>query len=80
MNARFNVVDVKDGIVYLLDMDGRSSITNDAEQVYQWCIERFPNHRVVYEDTYGDKTEIVGKPSKTTWMGTSKISFVQWHD
>lgn len=74
MRAHFVVTAVRDGIVFLRDLDGPVSITNDAESVLEHCRRHFPGMRVVYEDTYGDLTEILDKP-RTTWLGTSVLSF-----
>jgi hypothetical protein len=74
MRSRFDIVRVENGEVYLQDLDGPVSITNDAEQVLAWCKTNYPNHRLFYTDTYGDLTEIVGEPH-TTWMGTSPVTF-----
>ena len=74
MRAHFVVTAVRGGIVFLRDLDGPVSVTNDAESVLAHCQQQFPGMRVVYEDTYGDLTEILDKPH-TTWLGTSPLSF-----
>lgn len=74
MKCRFKVSRIVDQRVYLQDLDGPVSITNDAEAVLEWCKRNYPNHRLFYTDTYGDMTEIVDQPH-TTWMGTSPITF-----
>ena len=79
MQAQFVVTAVRHGIVFLRDLDGRKSITNDAESVFAYCQTNYPGLRVVYEDSYGDLTEILDKP-RTTWMGTSGVSFRDYSD
>ena len=74
LQAQFVVTAVRHGIVFLRDLDGRKSITNDAEAVFAYCQTNYPGLRVVYEDSYGDLTEILDKP-RTTWLGTSPLSF-----
>lgn len=74
MRCQFEIACVEDNEVHLRDLDGPVSITNDAEQVMDWCRKTYPGHRLIYSDTEGIMTEIVDKPH-TTWMGTTSISF-----
>lgn len=77
MQAQFVVTAVRHGIVFLRDLDGSKSITNDAESVFAYCQINYPGLRVVYKDSYGDLTEILNKP-RITWIGTSSISFREY--
>ena len=74
MRCSFSVICVDKDKVYLQDLGGRVSITNDAEAVLEWFKQTHPGHRLFYKDTYGELTEIVDEPH-TTWMGTRPITF-----
>lgn len=51
---------VTEDTVFLVDADrGNMSVTNDAENVLQWCKSRWPGKRVVYCDSMGLWDEIV---------------------
>ena len=54
MRAHFVIIAVRDGIIYLRDLDGPLSITNDAEAVYAAVRANIGPLRVVYEDSYGE--------------------------
>lgn len=63
MRAHFIITAVRDGIIYLRDLDGPVSITNDAEAVYAAVRANIGPLRVVYEDSYGEWAEIVLQPN-----------------
>ena len=68
--------DKKHHIVYLRDLDrGGMSITNDAEQVYQYIRKEYGAVRVVYQDTMDEWTEILLVPDQ---LGDWRIAFEQW--
>jgi hypothetical protein len=58
MNASFSLTTRKHA-AFLVDHDGKKSITNDAEAVVQHVLAAFPNHRIFYQDTQGDWDELV---------------------
>jgi hypothetical protein len=63
MRAHFVITAVRDGIIYLRDLDGPVSVTNDAEAVYAAVRANIGPHRVVYEDSYGEWAEIIQRPN-----------------
>lgn len=64
-------------IVYLRDLDrGGMSITNDAEQVYQYIRNFYGGVRVVYQDSMGEWTEILQTPGQ---LGDWRIAFAPWN-
>lgn len=66
-------------IVYLRDLDrGGMSITNDAEQVYQYIRMSYGAVRLVYQDTQGEWAEIVQVPDEN-YPGDWRIAFCDWH-
>jgi hypothetical protein len=82
-HSSFDLVDIQDNIVFIRDRDqGGPSITNDAEQVFRLCQERYgwpkESVRVVYCDTQGEWAEIVPHPHRRGewWSG---IEFRPWH-
>ena len=62
-------------IVFIRDLDGPVSVTNDAENVWDIIQTNWPGRRVVYQGTDGEWFEIV---KTTTWMGKG-IGFRPWH-
>lgn len=62
-------------IVFIRDLDGPVSVTNDAENVWNIIQTNWPGKRVVYQGTDGEWFEIV---KTTTWMGEG-IGFRPWH-
>ena len=59
----------------IIDENGRTSVTNDAEAVLDYIKKtQGKDTRVVYRDSQGDWAEIVWKDS---WLGT--IAFRPWH-
>jgi len=81
-HAEWEIVNKKDGIVLIRDLNrpGCLSVTNDAEYVYAY-INQGLRYRVVYEDTQGEWTELIGKPKGNTldspWQWN--ITFKPWH-
>ena len=61
-------------IVFIEDLDGPMSVTNDAENVLSFINQNWPDKRLVYKDTQGEWAELV-------WSGPYKISvsFKPWH-
>lgn len=74
MKALFTVIRETEDAVYLRDSNGKMTITNDAEAVFDWVRKNYSGKRCIYQDSYGDWAEIVDEPHET-WMGTSPISF-----
>lgn len=81
-HAEWEIVNKKPGIILIRDLgkDGCLSITNDAEYVYSH-ITRFSHTRVVYQDTQGEWTELIGILNKITLDNPWKwsITFKPWH-
>ena len=50
------------GIVFIRDLNGPVSVTNDAEHVLAHINKGYPGRRLVYQDGYGDWSEIVWNP------------------
>jgi hypothetical protein len=73
--SKFDTVKITDRVVYLVDLNGPVTITNDAENVYQFMKHQLPNHKVVYQGTDGEWFEIL---PVITWMGES-IGFKPWN-
>ena len=64
-------------IAFIRDLDGPVSVTNEAEAVYAYIREQWPNlTRVVYQGTDGEWWEIDGY-----YHGSSRIDvkFKPWH-
>ena len=76
LRCEFDWVEVTDDIVFIRDTNrGRMSVTNDAEEVYRWINKvTYPGRRVVYQDSEGEWTEIVG-----TGPYGLVITFKPWH-
>lgn len=70
---------VANGIVYIVDLvdefPDRLSITNDAEDVYDNVTRRFPNHRVIYQDSYGEWTELKRGASSIVFLPAEGPSY-----
>ena len=77
LQSDFRVLEKKDGILFIQDLNlGRRSVTNDAEQVMEWCREQHGKDiRLVYRDSEGEWGEIVD--GVETWMGKG-IGFRPW--
>ena len=83
MNSQWDFVDpvpwseasTKQGIVFIRDLDGPVSVTNDAEEVLTYIQKNWPGRRVVYQGTDGEWFEIV---KTTSWMGEG-IGFRPWY-
>jgi len=61
-------------MIFIKDMDlGRMSVTNDAENVVKYLNEKYPNFRIIYQDSDGlDWDELVHENGKFI-----KFSFYQ---
>lgn len=59
--ASFDVklVSVEKQIVFIVDLNGDKSVTNDAEAVVAKLHSVFPGYRIVYRDTQNDWDELV---------------------
>ncbi len=60
-HAKFNIdrIDVGRKIVWIVDLDGPISVTNDAEAVCRELNAAHPAHRIFYRDTEGFWDELV---------------------
>ena len=76
--SAFHIIEKKAGVLFIQDLNlGGRSVTNDAEQVLEWCREQHGKDiRVVYLDSQGEWSEIVDDAE--TWMGKG-IGFLPWH-
>ena len=52
-------------IVFIRDLDGPVSVTNDAENVLAFIQQQWPGKRVVYQGTDGEWMEIVPVHTRT---------------
>ena len=77
--SQWRVVEIQKDIVFIEDLNGSVSVTNDAENVFATVTsQKFsddPITRVVYKDSDGEWWEIIN--NHTTWMGTG-IGFERW--
>jgi hypothetical protein len=73
MRSQWRLIEVKNGIAFIEDLDGPVSVTNEAERVL-WHLMAIAS-RVVYLDTYGEWTEIAANPDT---QGMTVI-FKPWH-
>ena len=48
----------KPPIVWIVDENGLVSVTNDAEDVVDTLLDRFPGHRIIYRDSMGAWDEL----------------------
>lgn len=55
----FYTLRADEAFIYLMDMDGTVSMTNDAENVCLWAHETHPGKRVAYMDTNGQWDEMI---------------------
>ena len=58
VKADFTTVRTNDEIVFIVDNDGRMSVTNDAEAVVAYVNDWNPGKRIVYRDTTGQWDEL----------------------
>lgn len=65
MRSRFSVEVVEDAhkgtVLCVTDQcagGGFMSVTNDAENVTEWVVSRYGNHRIIYQDTDGRWDEL----------------------
>ena len=88
MRSQWRLVEAKNGIAFIEDMDGPVSVTNDAENVFSAIISLNPRAygknvtRVVYCDTEGEWWEIrevYTQHHPHTNISTKEIEFVPWH-
>ncbi|WP_290687626.1 MULTISPECIES: hypothetical protein [unclassified Haematobacter] len=59
LKASFAFLKIENGILYLQDLDRGRSMTNDAEAVVEWAMQRYPKARIAYQDTAGDWGEML---------------------
>ena len=78
-------MDTEHNIIFIRDLNtGKTSVTNDAENVFQYIDEKYshaaptPSYwRVVYLDSENEWWEMV--PGRQSRMGTFHINFEKWH-
>lgn len=54
-------LDRNNKIVWIIDLDGGYSVTNDADKVCRELNERYPGYRIIYRDTMGNWDELEHK-------------------
>ena len=74
MNRRalYQVVGQDERHVWIVDLDGPLSVTNDAERV---CVEvnrLFPGRRIIYQDTMGKWDELVHQGGRFTGFAPAR--------
>ncbi len=84
MRSKWQLVEVKNGIAFIEDLDGPVSVTNDAENVFMSIISLNPSAsqnvtRVVYRDTEGEWWEIVGQRMRPDSPYINRVEFLPWH-
>jgi hypothetical protein len=62
------------GIVFIRDLNGARSVTNDAENVLAFINQLWPGRRLVYQDSEGEWAEIVWDP-----LVEGLARFRAWH-
>ena len=87
MKCRYALVDVDRTcdpmIVFIEDLDGPKSVTNDAENVMRSIREQYRNYdrnyatRVVYKDTSGEWWEMYYHEGRNNLQ--RYVEFKQWH-
>ena len=77
MRSQWRLIEVKNGIAFIEDLDGPTSVTNDAENVYGRVRTQFGAVRVVYQDSNGDWDEI--KQVAGSSPGDWRIVFEPWN-
>lgn len=78
MRSQWEIVGVKDGIIFLQDLDGATSVTNDAEQVLKKVKGIYGiDARVVYRGTDGEWWEM--SCAAGSLPGFWRVVFTQWH-
>lgn len=76
MRCSFSYAGQHGDIQFIVDENGRTSVTNDAEAVLAYIKKtQGKDTRVVYRDSQGDWAEIVWQ---VNWMGET-IGFLPWH-
>ena len=58
LRSTFAISGFEDDKVFIVDLDGLCSVTNDAEQVVRFLNISHPNKRVIYRDSAGDWGEL----------------------
>lgn len=77
MRSDWDFVTRHENVVFIRDLNlGRMSVTNDAEAVFKGVQTLYGPCRVVYEDSDGEWTEMVGTHHDPTRID---ISFKPWH-
>lgn len=56
--ASYSVVKSTDEAVWIIDLDGDLSVTNDAERVVEELARHYGERRIVYRDSNGDWDEL----------------------
>lgn len=59
----WSAASAQQGIVFIRDLGGARSVTNDAENVLAYINQQWPGRRLVYQDSQGDWAEIVWDPA-----------------
>lgn len=82
--SSYEILETRNDITFIQDLDGPVSVTNDAEKVYAEIQRlRMPTyrtpHRVVYRDTYGEWFEIIGKRMRPDSPYAYGVEFAPWH-
>lgn len=59
MLCQFQIVHETNEFVFIVDLDGKRSVTNDAEKVVQYFHKIIPQKRIMYRDTQGRWDELL---------------------
>jgi len=59
MKSSFEITKITDTEVFIIDLNIGKSVTNDAEQVVSYLHDKYPNKRILYQDTDGFWGELV---------------------
>ena len=57
--ASYRVVGQTEDTIYIVDTNGRVSVTNDAENVVSAVVMAYGNRKIVYRDSLGEWGELI---------------------
>lgn len=72
IRSHYEIVKVDRGIVWIKDMNGERSVTNDAERVVKEIHAQYPNARIIYCDSMFNWDELKHRNGEFTGFSAAR--------
>lgn len=78
--ADYSVIRITSSFIYLIDLDGKKSITNDAEAICAEVVHCHGCKRIAYRDSQGEWGELIHENGRFATFAPLKVDIRNFED